>query len=238
MQTLKINVIKAIGYVRVSTEDQANEGISLEAQAERIKNYCSAKGWELSGIVKDAGFSGKDTNRPGLQSILKQCKRRNGSVDSRSFDVVVVVKLDRLTRSVKDAGRLSEEFVSKEIELTTIDENIDTTTASGKLYWNIITAISQWERETIGERTKIVLQHKKKNGERVGTVPFGYCLSEEKCLVPIEREQIVLRKIKQYRKRNWSLRKIVNWLNRQSIKAKNGGKWWAGTVRSVLGERI
>jgi DNA invertase Pin-like site-specific DNA recombinase len=233
--------MKAIGYVRVSTEEQAKHGASLDAQAERIRGYCTAKGgdWELVEVVKDEGLSGKDTKRPGLQSILDRCKR-DGNGNSRPFDVVIVVKLDRLTRSVKDAGILAEHFKKNQVDLTSIDESIDTSTASGKLYWNIITSISQWEREAIGERTKAAMQHKKANGQRVGTIPYGYNLKADGNLEPVQAEQQTLKVVRQHRQKGWTLRKVAAWLNSKGIptKAGNGGKWQPGTVWSVAGERV
>jgi site-specific DNA recombinase len=91
--------MRAIGYVGVSTDEQATAGVSLSAQAEKIRAYCVAKDWELTGIIKDEAQSGKDLNRPGMQAILDGCTKDQ-------FDVVVILKLDRLTRSVKDLGSI------------------------------------------------------------------------------------------------------------------------------------
>lgn len=87
--------MKAIGYVRVSTKDQAQSGVSLEAQEEKIRAYCLAKGWDLLKVIQDGGHSAKDLNRPGMQEILKACRRKE-------FEVVVILKLDRISWSVKD----------------------------------------------------------------------------------------------------------------------------------------
>ena len=98
--------MKAIGYVRVSTEEQALTGVSLDAQEEKIRAYCVAKGWDLFGVIRDEGYSAKDLNRPGIQEIIMGCKKRD-------FEVVVIMKLDRLTRSVKDLGYLVEDVFQK-----------------------------------------------------------------------------------------------------------------------------
>jgi site-specific DNA recombinase len=87
--------MKAIGYVRVRTEDQAQSGVSLEAQEEKIRAYCLAKGWDLLKVIKDGGYSAKDLNRPGMQEILNACRRKE-------FEVIVILKLDRISRSVKE----------------------------------------------------------------------------------------------------------------------------------------
>jgi len=94
--------MRAIGYVRVSTEDQAQGGVSLDSQEEKIRAYCAAKDWDLVRVVRDGGHSAKDLNRPGMQKILEECRKKR-------FDVVVILKLDRLTRSVKDLGYLVED---------------------------------------------------------------------------------------------------------------------------------
>jgi len=112
--------MKAIGYVRVSTEEQALTGVSLDSQEEKIKAYCIAKEWNLIRVVRDEGYSAKDLNRPGIQEIIEGCKKRE-------FDVVVILKLDRLTRSVKDLGHLVEDvFQKNDVAFSSLQDNFDT----------------------------------------------------------------------------------------------------------------
>jgi DNA invertase Pin-like site-specific DNA recombinase len=147
--------MRAIGYVRVSTEDQAQGGVSLEAQEKKIRAYGLAKGWDLTKVVKDGGYSDKDLNRPGMQEILKGCKKRE-------FDVVVILKLDRLTGSVKDLGYLVEDvFKRGNIAFSSIQDNFDTSTANGRMVMNILATIARWERDIISERTKDAMQFMK-----------------------------------------------------------------------------
>lgn len=162
---------RAIGYVRVSTEEQAREGVSLDVQAARIRAYCEAKGWTLVEIFRDEGRSAKDLHRPGVQRALELARKRNGA---RVADVLVVLKLDRLTRSVKDLGTLMEEFRRLRFGFTSIQEAVDTTSATGELFFNIVASISQWERRVIGERTSAALAHKRTQGQRVSRDPFGW----------------------------------------------------------------
>ena len=91
--------MKAIGYIRVSTEEQAREGISLDNQRERLRNFCSAKEWNLDKIISDSGYSAKDLNRPGIQDVIKLARKK-------AFDVLVICKLDRMTRNIRDLGYL------------------------------------------------------------------------------------------------------------------------------------
>ena len=151
----------AVGYVRVSTEKQADVGISLEAQTEKIQAMAVVQGLELDEVIIDAGESAKSLSRPGMERLLQL-------VDSGAAETVIVAKLDRLTRSVKDLAELLEHFNRRGASLVSVAESLDTGSASGRLVLNIMTAVSQWEREAIGERTRDALRHKKAKGERVG----------------------------------------------------------------------
>src|SRR5678816_3251056 len=125
------------------------------------------KGIELVDLIIDAGESAKSLNRPGMTQLL-------ALVDARAVDIVIIAKLDRLTRSVKDLAELLERFSRRGVSLVSVAESLDTGTAAGRLVLNIMTAVSQWEREAIGERTRDAMHHKRAKGERVGTLPFGY----------------------------------------------------------------
>src|ERR1035437_9796463 len=157
----------AIGYVRVSTDKQANSGVSLEAQQEKIQAMAVVQGSTLLDVIVDAGESAKTLDRPGMARLL-------ALVDARKVDAVIIAKLDRITRSVKDLAELLERFTRRGVALVSVAESLDTSTAAGRLVLNIMVSVSQWEREAIGERTRDARHHKRANGERVGTVPFGY----------------------------------------------------------------
>jgi len=222
-------VTKAIAYVRVSTEEQANEGESLRAQKERLQAYCLAKDWQLVDVVEDAGKSGKDLKRPGILSILRDCQNK-----VKTFDTILITRLDRLTRSVRDLAELSDYFKERQINLASISENVDTGTPTGELFYNIIASLSQWERKKIGERTREVLAYKKSNGERTGTIPYGFQMSGRSRLEAMPAEQAILERIREL-KSLIGYHKIAKLLNAERVPAKNGGKWYPGTVRSVLG---
>ena len=166
------NHITAVGYVRVSTDEQAREGISLEAQEERIKAMAIAKGWRLLDIIKDAGYSGKNLNRPGAKGLIDSCRR--GAVD-----VVVVYKVDRLTRKQKDLWHLLEEvFEANRVGFVSVTEAFDTTTASGKAFLGMIGVFAQLERDLVSERTREALHQKKSKHEWVGRLPVGFVMGE------------------------------------------------------------
>jgi site-specific DNA recombinase len=215
--------MRAIGYVRVSTEDQAKEGVSLDAQEERIRAFCFAKGWELVGIKRDEGKSAKDLKRPGAQETIQGCQRK-------AFDVVVVYKLDRLTRNIRDLGFLLQDvFERYGVAFSSVQDNFDTTTASGKLVLNVMGSVAQWEREIIAERTREAMQFKRAKLQRVGAVPFGYtCVDGQ--LLPDEGEQAVLNRIRSLRRDGYSYEGIAERLNLDGVVAKNGGRWHGKTV--------
>ena len=198
--------MKAIGYARVSTEEQAQEGLSLETQQERIKAFCKAKGWELTEVVTDIA-SGKDLNRPGIQKIIDSITQGSGY---KPVDTVVFMKLDRLTRSVRDIGYLVQDvFQAHEVNFSSIEESFDTSTATGRLIMNVIMSVSQWEREAIGDRTRVVLQHKKKNGQWLGNIPYGFKTNGQGELIEDPDQISTIKRIKKLGRRGKSCREIA-----------------------------
>jgi site-specific DNA recombinase len=158
-----------IGYVPVSTDGQADRGSSLEAQQAKVTAMATVQGATLVDIIVDGGEPVKNLNRPGLHRLLSL-------VNSGKVHGVIVAKLDRLTRSVKDLCQLLELFERKGVALVSVAEWFDTRPAAGRLVITIMGAVSQWQREAIGERTRDVLAHKRSNGERVGNIHYGYRL--------------------------------------------------------------
>ena len=164
--------MKAIGYVRVSTDRQAEQGVSLEAQEAKIRAISTVQSAELLDVIVDGGDSAKSPNRPGLQRLLDL-------INAGKVDTVIVAKLDRLTRSVKDLCGLMELFEKCKVALVSVTESLDTGSAAGRLMTTIMGAVSQWERKAIGERTHDALRHRRGKGERGGNIEFGYRLSAD-----------------------------------------------------------
>ena len=180
----------AVGYVRVSTERQADKGVSLEAQQAKIRAMATVQGVTLTEVIVDGGESAKSLKRPGLQRLLAM-------VEAGKVQAVIVAKLDRMTRSVKDLCGLLELFEKRKVALVSVAESLDTGSAAGRLVITIMGAVSQWEREAIGERTRDALQHKRGNGERVGNIEYGYQLGpDNKHLEPNSTEQAALADIR------------------------------------------
>src|SRR5262249_15317984 len=166
--------MKVICYCRVSTNDQADNGVSLDAQKAKLTAYASLYDLTVVEVITDAGESAKSLNRPGLQRALAMLRR--GEADG-----LAVVKLDRLTRSVADWQVLIDDYFGERPgkQLFSVADSIDTRTAAGRLVLNVLLSVAQWERETTAERTREALRHKIRNKERVGKVRFGYDLADD-----------------------------------------------------------
>ncbi len=218
--------MRVLGYVRVSTEEQATTGISLAAQRAKLTAYAALYDLEMVDVIADEGQSAKSLNRPGLKLALAMLAK--GKVDG-----LVIVKLDRLTRSVADWQTLIDEHFSERAgrQLFSVADNIDTRSAAGRMVLNILLSVAQWEREAIGERTRDALQHKIIRGERCGKVRFGYHLAADGVhLEADEFEQRVLAIIAELRAAGQSLRAIAAELTRRQIATKEGNTTWTHTA--------
>jgi site-specific DNA recombinase len=218
-----------VGYVRVSTDKQAERGISLEAQAEKIRAMALVQGATLGEIIVEGGESAKSLNRPGMTKLLAM-------VDAGKVKTVIVAKLDRLTRSVKDLCELLERFERRGVALVSVAESLDTGSAAGRLVLNIMAAVSQWEREAIGERTRDALRHKRSQGERVGNITFGFRLAGDgQHLEPEPAEQAALAEIRRLRREGATLRGIAAALNNRALRTRRGTPWRLESVARILG---
>jgi site-specific DNA recombinase len=217
----------AVGYVRVSTLMQAAEGVSLEAQRARLEAWAAAAGVELAAVHEDAGLSGsKAANRPALQAALTEACRRKGAL--------VVYSLSRLARSTKDALAIAERLERAGADLVSLSEQIDTTSAAGKMVFRMLAVLAEFERDLISERTRGAMAHLRRQGRRIsGRVPFGFDL-EGNHLVENPREAAALAMMRELRAGGRSLRQIAAELERRNVPAKNGGRWSAKVVAFVL----
>ncbi|WP_027186731.1 recombinase family protein [Desulfovibrio cuneatus] len=216
---------RAVGYVRVSTTGQAEEGVSLDAQRQKIEDYCRLHDLELVGVIQDAGKSAKNMNRPGVQKVLKMAEKRQ-------IDAVVTLKLDRMFRNTVDAANTSEQFKKKGVALHSIYERLDTESAIGEFFFTMLASLAQMERKVTAERTSTALQHMKAQGQVYGPVPYGYSAADGR-LIPNAEEQATLARIKELRGKGFSYEKTASLLNAENRSTKSGTAWKWGLVRSV-----
>ena len=164
--------------------------------------------------------------------------RHCGTIECRlasQSEAVIVAKLDRLTRSVKDLCALLERFERKRVALVSVAESLDTGSAAGRLVINIMTAVSQWEREAIGERTRDAMSHKRRNGERVGNIAYGSRLAgDERHVEPDEGEQAVLARIRSLRQAKKTLRAIAAELNDSGFQTRRGTSWRHEHIKRIV----
>jgi site-specific DNA recombinase len=203
---------KVIGYIRVSTEQQAEQGVSLDEQRNKLIQYASLYDLELVRIEVDT-LSGKTIERVGLQNALQ-------AIGSGEAEGLLVAKLDRLTRSVRDLGEMIDQYFQT-AALLSVSEQIDTRSAGGRLVLNVLASVSQWEREVIGERTSAALRHKVALGEHVGRPRYGFKVINNE-LVHDDAEQHVLSLVKRYRRKGLTLQAIAKELTVQGFKTRKG----------------
>lgn len=217
--------MRAVGYIRVSTERQVDDGVSLEAQKAKIEGWCAVNGYELVEVFVDAGISGKSMDkRQGLQSAL-------GAVSKGM--ALVVYSLSRLARSTKDTLVISESLDKAGADLVSLSERIDTTGAAGKMMFRMLAVLAEFERDVISERTTAALAHKKATGQKYAPVPFGYQEIEGR-LELVEAEALVVAEIMERRQAGETLQLIADSLNERGIKGKRGGRWYPYTVSYLI----
>ncbi len=188
-------------YIRVSTEEQAKYGISLGAQEESLENYAKALGYEISRIYRDKGKSGKDIKgRPEMRQLLEDAQKNK-------FQAIFIYKLDRFSRSLKDLIETIEKLKEWGIDFVSLQDKIETTSASGKLMFHIISAFAEFERNVTGERTKFSLDKRAREGYHVTRAPFGYKL-EEKKLIPKQDSYLVQEVFQDFLNKDISLTKL------------------------------
>ena len=214
----------------MSTDQQADSGLSLEAQESKIRAMAQVKGAELVEVIVDAAESAKDLHRPGVQRLMELVKA--GKIQG-----VIIAKLDRLTRSVRDACALVDLFNRKDVALISLAESLDTGSAVGRMLVNVLAAFAQMEREVGAERTSAALQQKKKRGERAGTIPYGFKLGEDGKLAPEESEQKVIATAKELREDGVSFRDIAQELNFLGMKTRRGTEFRFQYVANIVGKK-
>jgi site-specific DNA recombinase len=207
---------------------QVEEGVSLDNQLSRLYAFAESQGWTIVEEFIDEGLSAKTIDtRPGIQSMLQ-------SIKEKKFDVLLVYKLDRLVRSVKDLHELLQIMDKYDVKFRSCTEAFDTTTANGRLFITIIATLAQWERETIAERVYDNLKHRAESGKRNGgPAPYGYDYDENGNLIINQEEAKWVKYIYKKYETNGS-QNIAKALNKYGVKTKKGVIWSDFSVRFLL----
>ena len=177
------NPLAAI-YVRVSTQEQAQQGFSLNAQQEALSNYAKALGYVVYAIYRDEGKSAKDLKRPEMTKLL-------ADAEAKKLSAIFMYKLDRFSRSLKDLILTIDKLKEWGIDFVSLQDRIETTSASGKLMFHIISAFAEFERNVIGDRTRFGMQRKAREGGFIAKAPKGYKLINKKLVIDEEEAEKV-----------------------------------------------
>jgi site-specific DNA recombinase len=228
-------VLIARCYLRVSTEDQAKEGYSLGAQRDRLGAFAASQGWKVAEYYVDDGISGKDMNRPAFKKLLAEMQKG---------EVVLVYKLDRLTRNVGDLDYLLRKWEGDGVLFRSCTEDFNTTTAAGRLFIRLVADLAQWERENLAERTRMGMVKRAQEGDwNGGLPPLGYDAVDtgerngqkiKRKLVPNEQALIVRELYERY-VAGQGMRQLTLWLNREKgLRSTRGGSFTDATVSGIL----
>ena len=212
-------------YIRVSTEDQAREGFSLKEQEKRLRAMCEYKGYEVYKIYKDSGISTKTGNyRPAFEELLQDIK-------DKKCNTIVVLKLDRLTRSVFDIEKLMKTVNVYECDIDCLADESNTTTSNGRMVMRIMTNVSQNEIERTSERTKVGMAGAIKSGHIPNTTPLGFKRDNKKLVPDPLTKDIVIRIFDLYLEGK-SYQTISNLFNKEHVLGKTN--WYDSTIQKTL----
>ncbi len=223
---------QGIAYTRVSTAEQAIEGVSLDAQAERLSAYATAQNIKVTNIIREEGISGTVplADRPGGAELLQALGK------GKAVKHAIVLKLDRLFRDASDCLTQTKVWDKAGIGLHLLDmggQSINTASAMGRMFLTMSAGFAELERNLIAERTAAALQYKKRRREVYPTTPFGYARTGD-TLTPVDAELKRVKWIRRKRKAGRSLRWIAAQLNQREVETKKGGRWYASTVNYLL----
>lgn len=218
---------KVIGYVRVSSEIQKRKNNSIPLQKKKIKEYCSLNDFDLIDVYDDDGVSGMSIDkRNGFKSMVEFMKENK-------IDGIVVWSLSRLGRKMKDVVEFMDFLKSNNIGFFSIKENLSNDDKIGSLIMNILSSINEFEVEVIRERIKDVKRNKKENGEVYGRMMYGFD-NVNGMMIENKEEKRVIRRVKNFRSRGWSWRKISDRLNDEGIKSKENKIWYDGSLFNMM----
>ncbi len=219
--------MKAIGYIRVSTEEQARGGVSLDMQRSKIEAYSALEEMELVEIIADEGLSGCSIKgRPGVQKVLEMVREKR-------VDAVIIYKLDRLARKTMEALEIAQLMDRKGVGLHSITERLDTQSALGRFFFVLLASLAEMERELIGERIRAAMQRKREKGESCsGNAPYGFHICDG-MLVSDEHERGVIDRIHSLRVAGHTVHQIATILDRDGVRNRQGRPFGKSQVHVI-----
>jgi DNA invertase Pin-like site-specific DNA recombinase len=216
--------MKAIAYIRVSTQGQVDDGVSLAAQAAKIQAWAECNGYEMGQVFIDAGVSGTKANREGLQDALAAVGKG---------DALVVYSLSRLARNTAHTLEIAAELEKTGADLVSLSEKIDTSSAAGKMVFRLLAVLAEFERDQISERTKLAMNYKKSQNQRVGSIPYGKQLAADGVSLEDNADELAaVEIIKTLRRQGLTFAKIAAELDGLGYKPR-GKKWHAKTLMTI-----
>ncbi len=221
-----MHIVRVAIYTRVSTEDQAKEGFSLEAQRERLEAYCLARDWSVAATYIDDGHSGRNIRRPAYQRMMEERDR---------WDALLVIKMDRIHRNARNFMEMMDNLLEWGKDFVSATESLDTSTAMGRFVMDIIQRIAQLESEQIGERVYMGMSQKARSGPGIlgFNSPLGFELVDGR-LLPNGSEADIVREIFDRCLAGRTLEEIAEDLNGEGHRTKKGTAWTAIKVFRIL----
>ena len=217
---------KAFGYCRISVENE--DGVSLANQQERIEAWSKANGHDLAGVFVEVRSAGRADNRPELKKAMAAVCREGG--------ILVVYSLSRFSRSVRDTLALAEQLEKAGANLASLSESLDTSNAVGRMFFQLMSVLSEFERNQLRQRTTSAMSHLRQHNKRIShKIPMGYDLATDGVvLVPNEREQAAIARIVGRRASGMTLGAVALSMEVEGVPTKFGGKWKPQTVLAIL----
>lgn len=214
-------------YTRVSTEDQAKEGFSLDAQMERLRFYAKAQGWDVAGEYVDEGHSGRTTKRPQYTRMMEEIGR---------WDTLLVLKMDRIHRNSRNFMAMMDQLRKAKKEFASVTESLDTSTAMGRFVMDIIQRIAQLESDQIGERTFTGMAEKaRQQGGNLGKpAPFGYVYGPDRVLQPVAEEAALVARLFERFAAGEGKQELAAWMNQVGRPGRRGRAWTRHSIDDVL----
>lgn len=220
--------MNAIGYARISVEN--NDGVSLANQRERIEAWAKANGHELAGVFVEVRSAGRADNRPELKKAMAAVCREAES------GILVVYSLSRFSRSVRDTLSLAEQLERSGAALASLSENLDSSTAMGRMFFKLMSVLAEFERDQLRERTTNAMSHLRQHNKRISAkIPLGYDLASDGItLTPNQTEQAAIARIVERRATGMTLGAIARSMVADGVATKQGGQWTPKTVLAIL----